>query len=54
MFEVAENFEECERFSEIDVHLQYWDNITGFFLMLESDLSETVFKQQLHCVMKIV
>ena len=35
MFEVAENFEECERFSEIDVHLQYWDNMTGYFLLIK-------------------
>ena len=34
MFEVAEKFEECMEFSEINVHLQYWDNMTGnsFFI----------------------
>ena len=29
MFEVAEKFEECMELSEINVHLQFWHNITG-------------------------
>ena len=44
MFEVAEKFEECMEFSEINVHLQYWDNMTGnSFLKLEIKKSQSSF-----------
>ena len=29
MFEVAEKYEECKELLDIDVHLQFWDNMTG-------------------------
>ena len=29
MFTVADNYEECNELLEIDVHLQFWDNLTG-------------------------
>ena len=36
MFEVAEKFEECMELSEINVHLQFWHNITGSSLLIRN------------------
>ena len=36
MFKVAEKFEECTKLSEIDVHLQFWDNMTGRVILVFS------------------
>ena len=45
MFEVAEKFEECMEFSEINAHLQFWDNMTGKSLLIRNqDCPSQAFK----------
>ena len=31
---VSEKYEECNLLSEIDIHLQFWENMTGSILFL--------------------